>query len=472
MPLVKKNKEAVKECVENNTTIVEQKKNVTLDNGQTVKANFARDGLHDETVDGATTIPLTPQEKTELDKTTNKIQTQANKGLLDATKHQVQTYGFQMPTAEIYVDGQKENAELCKAKIACCVTEHAWYAFYTKLVDGMSTGESKVRVFDMDKIQSRVDVSTKHSYKFLAEQHGYGTLDVATNLAVLGLADSIMLCDNSYSMREDDPSDHGDTRMSRWNYLKLVGSNDAFVTSMYDDDGFVLEFLTADPKLQNICENRMVNGVNKFVLVDPSNPDRYAILNDDFSGFTGVTSQQQVERIFTVSSPDFGTPTGTAIRRIYNRYVKTQAQNGTLVKPVVVKLYTDGKPNDGLNVKTVIRDIKAELSKTIYGSHAMLFQIVQTGKVKEVNDWFEELDKDTDSTITPDPGVGDIIDCVSDYEIELKQVLEKNPSAEWFNPGFYAVKCRVGVMIKALDASDEINVSSTVSSVFSRLGLY
>lgn len=271
--------------------------------------------------------------------------------------------------------------------------------------------------------------------------------------------------------------------MSRWESLKLVAKDDSFVGSMFDSDGYQLDLMTGDIKLKNICSRINLNGVSTWVLPDPKTEAKYAVLLEERGipyGFKGLTSQEQVEIIFGAGiGADYGTPTAESIWRIYETQVREKAKNGTLEKPIIVTCYTDGKPS-GRNVKTEIRKIKEELNNTIYGNHAMLFELVQCGKDKSVNDWFDELDTDEDvnpltgKAVDPNPGVGDIIDCVSDYEIELKQVLAKNPGCDWFDVPYYRVKCRVGCAIRALDQADEISVSkplTAMGTVFAKMGL-
>jgi hypothetical protein len=261
--------------------------------------------------------------------------------------------------------------------------------------------------------------------------------------------------------------------------LKLVSKDDAFVASIFDSDGFQFELMTGDPKLRSVCVQTTRYGKSCWVLPDPKNETKYALLLEEHGtpyGFKGLTSMEQIEIIFSCNiEADYGTPTAESIWRIYTTQVQQQARNGTLPKPILVKIYTDGRPG-GRNVKQEIRKIKAELRNTIYGDHAMLFQIVQTGKEKTVNHWFTELDEDeekdpyTGKPKDPNDGCGDIIDCVSDYEIELAEVLSKNHGATWFDVPYYRVKCRVGVVVKALDKSDETDVSSVFGSFAGKIG--
>lgn len=456
MPLVKKNqnKAVTKENNDSHATLEEQKKK---------DMTFAGNGLNDESVDGLTTLPLTANDNAELTSLTQKLDRQAAQNQAKHMQKSINTYGLTKPVCEECLEGYDNVAELVCSKIWNAVVEHKWYAFFTKTVDG-------IRVANQEKLQNVANTATRHSYNFLVEQYGYGSLDVATNLSVLALADTILLGDNSGSMTYTDASKLGDLVISRWEYLKDVSKDDGFISSIFDDDGYEIVLMSPDRGLTKICQQIMHNEKNIWVLKDPKNPDSWATMHDDFSGFTGVTSMEQCEMIYNAVGPNFSTPTADAIARIYMRSVKSQATSGTLAKPVIIKLYTDGHPNLGQNVKEMIRKIKLEMRDTIYGDHAVLFQIVQTGKDKSVNDWFEELDTDEvkDSLgrpVEPNNGIGDIVDCVSDYEIELEQILKNNPGATWFDVAFYKMKCRVGVMIGALDKTDETTVES-VTSIF------
>lgn len=437
-------------------------------------ANFATGGLNDETVH-AQTNPLTPQETAKVQQDTAKVSTDARTQYMKQVQAHVETYNLQPPVKEEFMD--PAVADFCIAKMWQAIVTHKWYAFFTRMNDG-------VRMADQAKLQDCVNIATRHAYNLLVELYGYGNLDVATNLCVKALVDTILLCDNSGSMQLTDKSERGDVEMPRWESLKLVAKDDSFVGSMFDSDGYQLDLMTGDPKLRNICSRININGVQTWVLPDPKTESKYAVLLEERGvpyGFKGLTSQEQVELIFGAGiGADYGTPTAESLWRIYESQVRDKAKAGTLEKPVIVTCYTDGKPG-GRNVKTEIRKIKAELNHTIYGGHAMLFQLVQCGKDHSVNDWFDQLDKDkevdalTGKTLDPNPGVGDIIDCVSDYEIELQQVLEKNPGCDWFDVPYYRVKCRVGCAIRALDQADEIAVSKPVTSmgtVFSKMGFY
>lgn len=439
---------------------------------KTPDANFATGGLNDETVH-AQTNPLTAQETAKVQAETAKVATDARTQYVKQVQAHVETYNLQPPVKEEFMD--PAVADFCIAKMWQAIVTHKWYAFFTKLVDG-------VRVADQQKLQDCTNVATRHAYNLLVELYGYGNLDVATNLCVKALVDTILLCDNSGSMTFSDRSTQGDIELSRWEALKLVAKDDSFVGAMFDSDGYQLDLMTGDPKLRNICSRINVNGVSTWVLPDPKTEAKYAVLLEERGtpyGFKGLTSQEQVELIFGAGiGADYGTPTAESIWRIYETQVRQKALSGTLEKPVIVTCYTDGRPG-GRNVKAEVRKIKAELASTIYGGHAMLFQLVQCGKEQSVNDWFEELDKDevvdplTGKPADPNPGVGDIIDCVSDYEIELKQVLKENPDCDWFDVPFYRVKCRVGCAIRALDQADEKAVAKPVTAmgtVFSKMG--
>lgn len=457
MPLVKKNQN-------NAITAQNVQTNADLESQKNPGMTFSNNGLNDESIDGATSIPLTNAEKNKIVAATSKLDTQAEAGYSQQVHTHVETYGLVPPTCEEYLDGQQEIAEYCRSKIWNAVVEHKWYAFFTVMEGGR-------RIANQAKLQNLVNVATRHSYNLLVELYGYGNIDIATNMSVLALVDSLFIGDNSGSMTATDASTQGDTLMSRWNYLKLVAQDDGFIASMFDDDGFEVTLMTPDPKLGRIPELRdqCLDGKMVKVLPDPKNPEKFAVLNEDMSGFRGLTSQEQVSVIFDHVGPDFGTPTAESLLRVYNRNVKMQAKNGTLAKPLLVRLYTDGQPT-GADVKQTLRQIKAELRNTIYGDHAMLIEIVQTGKVTAVNDWFEELDGDEEKDAygrpkNPNNGVGDIIDCVSNYEIELSQVLSKNPGATWFDVPFYKMKCRCGVMIKALDQTDEVNVGTVFTKM-------
>lgn len=154
-------------------------------------SNFASGGLNDETV-YAQTNPLTSQETLKVQADTNKVAIDAKNQYLKQIHAHVETYNLQPPVKEEFMD--QAVADLCIAKMWQAVVTHKWYAFFTKINDG-------IRIADQAKLQDCVNIATRHAYNLLVELYGYGNLDVATNLCVKALVDTILLCDNSGSMQ-------------------------------------------------------------------------------------------------------------------------------------------------------------------------------------------------------------------------------------------------------------------------------
>ena len=449
MPL----KKVTQEAVATNSQIEDQKK-LNPDTGK--PATFSQGGLNDETVAGLENVPVTAAEANRLNADTRKLE-QAS----EQKTRVVNTYGLVAPKPAEYMEGQLEVANLVAAKIWACVVEHEWYGFYTQ-----------------EELQECVNTATRHDYKFLVEMYGYTDLDEATDLCVLSLVDTIILGDNSYSMDSTDPVPVGrdgrptDIAMSRWNLLNLLIKNYSFITTLFDTDGIQVELLNADQRLTSLFEGGRFMGLKDPVTGqyhDFSKCLSQPRLNPGNAGISAVSSQHQVEQIFKAITTNGGTPMGEAIERIFSNAVRSKMQTGTLKKPTLLWVITDGQPS-GKDVLTVLRTIKAEFAGTKYGGHGMLFGFSQVGEDVGAATFLKKMDEDEvkgrfGQPVVPNPGVGDIVDCTSSYETELREVLVANPGSTFYTPQRHNLKVMIGVMMKKYDQADETNVTS----VFTRM---
>jgi hypothetical protein len=156
------------------------------------------------------------------------------------------------------------------------------------------------------------------------------------------------------------------------------------------------------------------------------------------------------------------------ITRTYKEIVQKKAHSGTLQKPVLFRVLTDGASCD--NITNAIRSVRADLINTDYGSRACLYSFSQVGSDKDATTALENLDSDDDPK-NPDIGAGAITDCTSYFELEKTQYdkAQANKSVEErveYSPGFHMVKENCGVIIEALDKADE---DGAIVGVFSKI---
>lgn len=104
MPLVKKQIcQATTQSVSLNSDLEDQKKD---------GASFALNGLNDESIDGATTIPSTTKENAKLTSDTTKLDKKAETVYSQQVSKHVETYGLMPPVVEECLDGSLDGITL------------------------------------------------------------------------------------------------------------------------------------------------------------------------------------------------------------------------------------------------------------------------------------------------------------------------------------------------------------------------
>lgn len=257
------------------------------------------------------------------------------------------------------------------------------------------------------------DISCRVDFKKISNQFKFGDVEIAIDLCVLGLFDSLMYCDDSGSMIYEDDGD-------RWNSdLPTIIEKSAEITTIFDVDGISVRFFNSNQKKDNI--------------VDPQ----------------GVT-----ELIKTIN-PSGMTPMGTNLRkRVIDPYlelVRMQINGGQLldIKPLYVLIITDGAPNGESKSKTedTIVYARCELIKLGLGGQEITYQFAQVGKDKGATQFLDYLDNH--------PSIGQFIDATSDYETEEAQWLKMSNGQLQMTPHLYMMKLFLGAIDSEWDSKDE-----------------
>ncbi len=131
--------------------------------------------------------------------------------------------------------------------------------------------------------------------------------------------------------------------------------------------------------------------------------------------------------------------------KVLQPFVVGQARAGTMAKPVMIIIITDGEPvgepRDKLS--QVLRAAKAELERTRYGGHAFSVQVAQVGKDARAQRFLQELDNDV--------SVGDLVDCTSYYEMEEAEWRAKGVT---LTPELWLLKVCLGAVDPSYDDKD------------------
>jgi hypothetical protein len=300
-------------------------------------------------------------------------------------------------------------------KVWRIVTINDLYSFYTQ-----------------DELQKYVDRACLHDFKQIANMFEIPTLDMAIDLAILSLYDIILLLDDSGSM---DSMEDG---LSRFVILTEVCKTISFFSTLMDDDGISVRFL------------------------HDKNEGDY------------LKTFEEIQNLMSKVYPTGSTPLGKKMKtRIFERMISNNLTEGTLKKPVLLIVITDGIPDSKSDVINTIKECREKCISSIYGENAMAFSFVQIGTDRSATKYLDELDNH--------PIIGKMIDCTSCFEIESKQCLSRY-NVE-LTPGSYLIKLLLGPIDPNYDEMDEINeipvakssvisskkssISKTIKSIFS-----
>ena len=311
-----------------------------------------------------------------------------------------------------YQDKQVNNFNLLKptvpqgtqypdATISALVVEKMWRIVCIKELHAFYSQQS---------LQALVDRACKHDWRLLMIEWYIPTIDMVTDIAVLGLYDIVVNADDSGSMKSPD-----EDNMTRFEVLKIALKTIGCWSTMMDADGIVLRFF-----------------------------------NSKEEG-NGLSTLADVEKCFDGVHPSGLTPMGEGLNRIFETIVSPLMFKGALERPVLVITIKDGAPqNEQLVVDTIIK-CRNMCSQSKYGQNAMAFGFSQIGKDKGAEDFLNMLDIH--------PLVGHLVDCTSEFSMEQKQC---GPA---FTPAVWIVKTMIGPIDPAYDQADEgVNNTSTVTT--------
>lgn len=272
--------------------------------------------------------------------------------------------------------------------------------------------------FTQARLQQLVNRACSHDYRLLQKQWGIATIDMTTDLAVMGLYDIIIFGDDSGSMATEEPSED---YMTRHALMKEVVKTLSFWATLMDEDGVVIRFF-----------------------------------NSEKEG-NGISNASEVENLFRMVKPAGSTPMGRMLRyKIFDKIIYPALTNNSLDRPVLIITVTDGKPDSEQDVVNEIINMKNRIKGTKYGEHGVAFSFAQIGKDTSATVWLASIDTH--------PVVGNMIDCTSEYSIEKKEC-EKKYGVE-FTEATWLVKLMIGAIDPEYDAADETPVTQTISNMF------
>ncbi|EXJ84102.1 hypothetical protein A1O3_04769 [Capronia epimyces CBS 606.96] len=231
--------------------------------------------------------------------------------------------------------------------------------------------------------------------------------EIASDIVKLALYDVILYIDDSGSMQFEENGERIDD-------LKLILSRVAYAASLFDDDGIQVRFMNSPEQGNNIRSEQQVTEL---------------VARTRFSGLTPMGRELQA--------------------KILGPLVLDPARRGALRKPVLVITITDGQPT-GENSSDVARIIKAasdELARNPRaGKGALALQFAQVGNDLKAREFLGKLDEE--------PGIGDIIDCTSNFEVEADEMSRANPPVQ-LSPELWLVKLLLGAIDSSYDTKDE-----------------
>ncbi|KAF8469942.1 hypothetical protein BDZ91DRAFT_847171 [Kalaharituber pfeilii] len=172
-------------------------------------------------------------------------------------------------------------------------------------------------------------------------------------LTELGLYDNILFCDDSGSMDYDGRKDA----------LRTLIGRIAKITNYLDTDGIDVRFINYH--------------------------------ND--SGYNNLAEPADADTIIRSVPFQGSTPLGTKLmEKVVKPMILSKITSGTLKKPVLVCIVTDGEPNDEPpdSVKRTILECKSSLIHHGYDQNAVLFHIGKVGNSEEAKNFLLSLQQD------------------------------------------------------------------------------
>jgi hypothetical protein len=204
-------------------------------------------------------------------------------------------------------------------------------------------------------------------------------MDMTLDLAVLGLYDIILFCDDSGSMSLNEPAEDN---LTRHQILQQIMVTLSFWASLMDADGVCVRF---------------------FNLSQEAN---------------GMSNAKDVKNLFNAVRPSGGTPMGEMMKeKVIDKMIRNLLMSGNLDRPILIITVTDGCPNNPIAVINTIREARNMSLQSKYGENAIAFSFAQVGSEPSATAWLEQIDVD--------PQVGKCIDCTSNFFIERDQCRAK-----------------------------------------------
>ncbi|KAI9837240.1 MAG: hypothetical protein M1819_000314 [Sarea resinae] len=241
--------------------------------------------------------------------------------------------------------------------------------------------------------------------------------EVGQDIVQLSLFDIILYIDDSGSMRFEENGE-------RIKDLKLIISRVAYAASLFDQDGITVRFMNQD------------------LDPDPRAPPERSGNN--------ITSEAQVEQMIANTQFKGLTPMGTSLKnKVLEPFVVQKARAGQLTKPVLVITVTDGQPAGEPQgaVFEAIRYASTELGRNPrYGPGAISFQFAQVGNDLQAREFLSKLDNE--------PGIGNIVDCTSNFEVEQDEMSRAVPPVD-LTPELWLLKLLLGAVNSSYDTKDE-----------------
>ena len=341
---------------------------------------IAEGGFNSQNIPNLQTAPITQNDVTQI----HQLAQETHSDYVNVQQNQ---FNLQKPTVPV-------GPEYPNHDVSMLVVEKMWRIVCLKKLHGIYTQQS---------LQSLVNRACRHDYKTLMVQWGLPTLDMAVDLAVLGLYDIVIFGDDSGSMGSEEPKEDN---LSRWEILKQVVKTIGFWSSLMDADGVVVRFI-----------NSNVEG-------------------------NGISNAAEIDGIFRTVRPSGGTPLGEQLdQKIIRKIVVPVIQSQQLQRPVLILNITDGVPSNSVSVKQTILNCRNFCAQTKYGENAVAFSFAQIGTDRSATEYLGQLDTDHE--------VGHLIDCTSEFSIE------KQECGAGFTEAVWIVKLMIGAIDSAYDSADE-----------------
>lgn len=274
--------------------------------------------------------------------------------------------------------------------------------------------------FTQQQLQTLVDRACRHDYRLLMREWQIVNIDMTCDLAVMGLYDIVVMCDDSGSM---NTKERNEDNMKRWTLLDILLETVGFWSTLMDPDGIVIRFLN-------------------YIVQDGKGD--------------GVGTHESVEALMaTVPKPKYGTPTGHALeQQVLNEIFYPLLQSQALDRPLLVLTLTDGKADDFSKVVEIINTAHNASAQSKYGEHAIAWGFCQIGSSGDAQKDLQDLDRHRK--------VGHLVDCTSNFQCESQEIFDED--GIWISEATYLIKLLIGAIDPAYDEADEGGAAVTTTT--------